>query len=58
MTVYIVVKCKECWKRNNPHECPMCFSEPNNDGTDRYTIDYTDDEGFCNHGEKKPKEVE
>ena len=56
--MYIVVKCKECWKRKNPRECPMCFEELNEDGSVRDTIDFTDINGFCNRGEKKPREVE
>lgn len=45
-----VVRCKECWKRGNERECPMCHEEF--DGCDYCTIDYTSDDGFCHMGEK------
>lgn len=45
-----VVRCKECWKRGNERECPMCHEEF--DGCDYCTIDYTSDDGFCHMGKK------
>ena len=46
-----VVRCRECWKRRNERECPMCHEEF--DGCDYCTIDYTSDDGFCHMGKKK-----
>ena len=46
-----VVRCRECWKRGNERECPMCHGEF--DGCDYCTIDYTSDDGFCHMGKKK-----
>lgn len=52
-----VVRCRECWKRGNERECPMCHEEF--DGCDYCTIDYTSDDGFCHMGKKMDaKEVE
>lgn len=54
-----VVRCKDCWKRGNPHECPMCHEEcvgyDWEDGTDDewWPIDQTEDDGFCYVGEKE-----
>lgn len=45
-----VVRCRECWKRGNERECPMCHEEF--DGCDYCTIDYTSDDGFCHMGKK------
>lgn len=50
-----VVRCKECWKRGNERECPMCHEESyydEDDGTDYWTVDNTDDDGFCHNGAK------
>lgn len=42
-----VVRCKECERRGDPGECPMCFfSEGDWD-------DYTNDNGFCERGERR-----
>lgn len=41
-----VVRCKDCWKRHDPYECPMCSLEYG---------DYTtlDGVGFCDQGERR-----
>lgn len=43
----IVIRCKECKKRYNPNECPMCllvYGEQH---------DFTHDQGYCDRGERK-----
>ena len=42
-----VVRCRDCVRRNDPSECPMCFlSEGDWD-------DYTNDDGYCERGERR-----
>ncbi len=53
-----VVKCKEC-KHRHTDQCPMRFVEDvewDDDGWlehDEIEHDYTEDDGFCNKGERK-----
>lgn len=50
-----VVRCKECFKRNDPSRCPMCYDEwyyDDDDGNDFIRHDNTIDDGFCNVGAK------
>lgn len=50
-----VVRCKDCKYRGNSFACPMCHDESiydDDDGYDDYTYDRTDDDGFCNNGER------
>ena len=42
-----VVKCKDCIKRYDTDECPMCFV------SDGKYYEFTEDDGFCDHGERK-----
>ena len=42
-----VVRCKDCIRRYDTDECPMCFLI---DG--RY-YEYTNENGFCDRGERK-----
>lgn len=42
-----VVRCKDCIKRYDTDECPMCFL---NRGL---YIECTEDDGFCDLGERK-----
>lgn len=45
--VTIPVRCKECRKRYNPKECPMCirvYGEQH---------DVTHDDGYCDRGERR-----
>ena len=45
---FVLVRCKECRKRYDRNECPMCvvvYGEQH---------DFTHDEGYCDRGEKKP----
>lgn len=47
-----LICCKECKKRYNPNECPMChlvFGE-------RYEC--TSDNGYCDRGERRPNETD
>ena len=42
-----VVRCKDCKKRYNPNECPMCilvYGEQH---------DFTQADGYCDRGERK-----
>lgn len=42
-----VVRCKDCSKRYNPNECPMCilvYGEQH---------DFTHDQGYCDRGERR-----
>lgn len=42
-----VVRCKDCQKRYNPKECPMCvrvYGEQH---------DVTNDDGYCDYGERR-----
>ena len=58
--VTIPVRCKDCWKRGNPNECPMCEEQEHDvyeDGYFMYTehevIDHTRDDDFCHFGERE-----
>ena len=45
--VTIPVRCKDCRKRYNPKECPMCvrvYGEQH---------DVTNDDGYCDYGERR-----
>ena len=42
-----VVKCKDCIKRYDTDECPMCFAFYG-----KY-YEFTEDDGFCHRGERK-----
>lgn len=42
-----VVRCKDCERRGDPGECPMCFLEEGD------FADYTNDDGFCDRGERR-----
>ena len=42
-----VVRCKDCIRRYDTDECPMCFLS----GGKYY--EYTRDDGFCDRGERK-----
>lgn len=42
-----VVKCKDCIKRYDTDECPMCFV------SDGKYYEYTNGNGYCNRGERK-----
>ena len=49
-----VVRCRECIHRGDAH-CPMRHEEyhfDEDDGADYVTHDYTDDDGYCDQGEK------
>lgn len=49
-----VVRCKDCYKRNDPCSCPMCYDEwfyDEDDGNDFVRHDETEDDGFCHLGE-------
>ena len=49
-----VARCSECVHRGMP-ACPMCHDESyydEDDGTEYYTVDKTDDNGFCHIGAK------
>lgn len=48
-----VVRCKDCFKRNDPSRCPMCYDEwyyDDDDGSDFIRQDNTIDDGFCHVG--------
>ena len=47
-----VVRCKECIRRYDTDECPMCFL---NEG--QY-YEFTRDDGFCDHGERKENDYD
>lgn len=50
-----VVRCKDCKYRGNSFACPMCHDESiydDDDGYDNYTYDRTDDDSFCDKGER------
>ena len=49
-----VVRCRECKKRQDPRECPMCFTEVEDiEGGKMYKFtDLTKDDGFCHMGAK------
>ena len=42
-----VVRCKDCIRRYDTDECPMCFLSEG-----KY-YEYTNGNGFCNRGERK-----
>lgn len=42
-----VVRCKDCIRRYDTDECPMCFLSEG-----KY-YDYTNENGFCDRGERK-----
>ena len=42
-----VVRCKDCIRRYDTDECPMCFLIEGN------YFDYTNENGFCDRGERK-----
>ena len=42
-----VVRCKDCIRRYDTDECPMCFLIEGN------YCDYTNDNGYCDRGERK-----
>ena len=43
----VVVRCKDCIRRYDTDECPMCFLS----GGQYY--EFTRDDGFCDRGERK-----
>ena len=49
-----VVRCRECKNRQNPEECPMCFTEVVDiKGGRMYQFrDLTRNDGFCHMGAK------
>lgn len=50
-----VVRCRECKNRGDESTCPMCHEEyyyDEDDGIDYWTVDNTDDDGFCHNGAK------
>ena len=54
-----VVLCKDCRKRGG-YQCPMYHTETcldDLDGFDDYSVDRTDDDGFCNLGERMDGEA-
>ena len=42
-----VVRCKDCIRRYDTDECPMCFL------IEGKYYDYTNENGFCDRGERK-----
>ena len=42
-----VVRCKDCIRRYDTDECPMCFLIKGN------YCDYTNENGYCDRGERK-----
>ena len=42
-----VVRCKDCIRRYDTDECPMCFLIEGN------YCDYTNENGYCDRGERK-----
>lgn len=42
-----VVRCKDCIRRYDTDECPMCFL------IEGKYYDYTNENGFCSFGERK-----
>lgn len=50
--VTIPVRCKDCKKRYNPNECPMCilvYGEQH---------DFTQENGYCDRGERRTNDKE
>ena len=50
-----VVRCKECKHRQDPGECPMCFTEVVDvvGGRMYKFTDLTHDAGYCHRGEEQ-----
>ena len=49
-----VVRCRECIHRGSAY-CPMCHEDyyfDEDDGADYVTRDYTEDDAYCNQGER------
>ena len=42
-----VVRCKDCIRRYDTDECPMCFL------SEGQYYEFTQDDGFCDRGERK-----
>ena len=42
-----VVRCKDCIRRYDTDECPMCYLSGG-----QY-VEYTSDDGYCDRGERK-----
>ena len=42
-----VVRCKDCIRRDDTDECPMCFL------IEGKYYEYTNENGFCDRGERK-----
>lgn len=42
-----VVRCKDCIRRYDTDECPMCFL------SEGQYCEFTQDDGFCDRGERK-----
>ena len=42
-----VIRCKDCKRRYDSSECPMCFL------VEDYIEEYTFDNGYCDRGERK-----
>ena len=42
-----VVRCKDCIRRYDTDECPMCFL------IEGWYCEFTQDDGFCDRGERK-----
>lgn len=47
-----VVRCKDCIRRYDTDECPMCFLSKG-----QY-CEFTQDDGFCDRGERKDNETD
>ena len=50
-----VVRCRECKHRGDETNCPMCemvSTWNEDDGSDYYFADRTDDDGYCHKGAK------
>ena len=45
-----VVRCKDCIRRYDTDECPMCYLSGG-----QY-VEYTSDDGYCDRGERKDGE--
>ena len=43
----LVIRCKDCIRRYDTDECPMCFL------IEGKYYDYTNENGFCDRGERK-----
>ena len=43
----VVVRCKDCIRRYDTDECPMCFL------SEGQYYEFTRDDGFCDRGERK-----